>query len=264
MEGEKDTRVIPFEAVIFDMDGLLLDTESIAFAAFTETCAHFRIGDMRELFMRCVGANQSLGEKILMEGLPKQVDFSAFSSTWYANYKKRIDDRPLPLKAGARNLLDHLAARKIPVAVATSSRTDRAVEKLENCGILHLFTVVVGGDRVEHSKPHPDIFLKAAGLMRVDPKNCLALEDSENGVRSAVAAGMTVIQVPDLAPPTPALIDLGHTIMESLDDVAEYLAKYYCGVPEIRSHKSASNSRGWQGATTSNSGAEGCGYKARD
>jgi HAD superfamily hydrolase (TIGR01509 family) len=208
------------------MDGLLLDTESIAFQAFNETCAHFRIGNLKELFLRCVGANQSLGEKILMEGLPKQVDFSAFSSTWYVNYQKRIDGRPLPLKAGARNLLDHLAARKIPVAVATSSRTDRAVKKLENSGILNLFTVVIGGDRVEHSKPHPDIFLKAAGLMRVDPKNCLALEDSENGVRSAVAAGMTVIQIPDLVPPSRSLTELGHTILDSLNDVVEYLAKY--------------------------------------
>lgn len=218
--------MIPFQAVIFDMDGLLLDTERIAFAAFNETCTHFRIGDRKELFMKCVGANQALGEKILMEGLPAQLDFTAFSSTWYANYMKRIDRRPLPLKEGAVSFLEHLAARKIPAAVATSSKTDRAVEKLENTGILHLFKAVVGGDRVQRSKPHPDIFLKAAEILVVNPKTCLALEDSENGVRSAVAAGMTVIQVPDLVPPSKSLIELGHTILDSLNDVAEYLAAY--------------------------------------
>jgi HAD superfamily hydrolase (TIGR01509 family) len=217
--------LIPFQAVIFDLDGLLLDTERIALAAFNETCGHFNIGDQKELFMRCVGANQSLGEKILMEGLPQTVDFTAFNSVWYENYRKRIHDTPVPLKDGAFSLLRYLSSRHISMAVATSSKTDRAVEKLQSSDILHMFKVVVGGDQVKHSKPHPDIFLRAAELMGVNPEKCLALEDSENGVRSAVAAGMTVIQIPDLVPPTQSLRGLGHTILESLSAVEAYLPK---------------------------------------
>lgn len=209
------------------MDGLLLDTESIAFAAFKETCGHFKIGDRKELFMKCIGANQTLGEKILMKCLPKRVDFQSFSSIWYANYRKRIHRKPLPLKEGALNLLNHLSSRQISAAVATSSKTETAVEKLQNTGILHLFKVVVGGDQVERSKPYPDIFLKTAERVGVNPTECLALEDSENGVRAAVAAGMTVIQVPDLVPPSKALIELGHTILKSLNDVTVYLSE--CG-----------------------------------
>jgi len=208
------------------MDGLLLDTESIAFAAFKETCGHFKIGDLEALFMRCVGANQTLGEKILREGLPKRVDLQSFSRLWYANYRKRIHRKPLPLKEGALKLLNQLSSRRISAAIATSSKTDSAVEKLKSTDILHLFKVVVGGDQVERSKPHPEIFLKAAERVGVNPRECLALEDSENGVRAAVAAGMTVIQVPDLVPPSKSLIELGHTILKSLDDVSVYLSKY--------------------------------------
>jgi HAD superfamily hydrolase (TIGR01509 family) len=177
-----------------------------------------------ELFLRCIGTSQALGERILMEGLPRNVDFKLFSGRWYENYKKRIHNEPLPLKEGVLDLLDFLASRQLPLAVATSSNTDRAVEKLQSADILHWFKIVVGGDRVEQSKPHPDIYLKAAELAGVKPETCLALEDSENGVRSALAAGMTVIQVPDLVPPSLSLKALKHMVLDSLRDVLNYLS----------------------------------------
>jgi HAD superfamily hydrolase (TIGR01509 family) len=216
--------VIPFNAVIFDMDGLLLDTESIALDAFNETCADCDIEQQRELFLRLIGTNQGLGERLLMEGLPRGIDYKMFSGRWYENYIKRIRDAPLPLKSGALDLLRFLESRRIPRAVATSSKTERAVEKLQSADIFHWFKIVVGGDRVEHSKPNPDIYLKAAELMGMRPEACLALEDSENGVRSAVAAGMAVIQVPDMVPPSISLKALGHTVLDSLKDVLDYLS----------------------------------------
>ena len=220
---ESGWSVISFQAVIFDLDGLLLDSERIALDAFNETCRHFDIEDLNGLFLKCVGTSQALGEKILMEGLPSHIDFSSFSSTWYENYKARIRNNPVPLKDGALDLLEYLSSRQVSSAVATSSKTERAVEKLRDAGILHFFKVVVGGDQVQRSKPAPDTFLRAAELMAVDPGKCLALEDSENGVRSAVAAGMTVIQIPDLVPPSRSLIELGHTIAGSLNDVRIWL-----------------------------------------
>jgi HAD superfamily hydrolase (TIGR01509 family) len=211
-----------FDAVIFDMDGLLLDTERIALACFHETCEHFGIGNDTELFMRCVGTNAAFGERVLSEGLQGKVDHFCFAEMWDAKYVRRTSNAPIPLKDGAAELLEKLAAAGLPLAVATSTASTRAVQKLKAAGIFARFAAVVGGDQVPNSKPHPDIFLKAAEALGVRPEKCLALEDSENGVRSATAAGMTVVQIPDLVTPSPALCGLGHLILDSLHDVWTY------------------------------------------
>ena len=211
-----------FEAVIFDMDGLLLDTERIALAAFHETCEHFGLGNETELFMRCIGTNTELGEAVLKDGFKGKTDHLAFVQMWDANYLERTTNTPIPLKDGATELLAHLTALGIPVAVATSTSSARARQKLQSAGILTRFKAVIGGDQVANSKPQPDIYIKAADVLGVRPDRCLALEDSENGVRSATSAGMTVIQIPDLAEPTDALRSLGHIILETLHDVRRY------------------------------------------
>jgi beta-phosphoglucomutase-like phosphatase (HAD superfamily) len=119
-------------------------------------------------------------------------------------------------------LLEHVSSLGIPTAVATSTRTERAREKLLRAGVLDRFHEVVGGDQVAHSKPSPDIYLRVAELLRVRPRGCLALEDSDNGVRAALAAGMTVVQIPDLLSPSADVLELGHIVLTSLAEVAEY------------------------------------------
>ena len=212
-----------FHAVIFDMDGLLLDTESIALAAFLETCEHFALGEQTALFIQCIGTNQILGERILKEGLQGKVDYGEFARLWDSKYIERTSHTPIPLKVGAIELLKHVASLRVPVGVATSTVSARARHKLQHAGILHCFAAVIGGDQVTHSKPHPDIYLKVAATLGVQPEKCLALEDSENGVRAAVSAGMTVIQIPDLVAPSPALSALGHIILPRLNDVMHYV-----------------------------------------
>ncbi len=212
-----------FAAVIFDMDGLLLDSERIALTAFTQTCAMFGLGNETALFMRCVGTNQALGEQVLQQGLAGKADARAFRRAWDARYFEATHGKPIPLKAGAVEILDHLSAIQVPAAVATSTAAPRATQKLRDAGILDKFRVLVGGDEVEYSKPHPDIYLRAAQRLCAAPQHCLALEDSENGVRAACAAGMTVIQIPDLVAPSPELQALGHTILRSLQQIKPLL-----------------------------------------
>ncbi len=210
-----------FKAIVFDMDGLLLDTERIALSAFLETCRHFDLPPLEELFIRCIGTNESRGRELLEDGLRGQVDHLAFLDVWDRFLKKTMDN-PVPLKEGAAELLDHIASLQKPVAVATSTYTTEAREKLHNAGILDRFATVVGGDQVSRSKPAPEIYLRAAEILGVAPAACLALEDSENGVRSAISAGMTVVQVPDLVQPSVALRALGHIVLKTLRDVATF------------------------------------------
>ena len=211
-----------FNAVIFDMDGLLLDTERIALAAFHDACGCFGLADHTALFMRCVGVTHVRSLQIMQEGLGEQVDHLDFDAAWEAKFTARTTARPIPLKQGAAQLLARLAGRRVPLAVATSTVAADADQRLRATGIRHHFDAIVGGDQVERSKPHPDIYLKAAAALGQSPQRCLALEDSENGVRAAISAGMTVIQVPDMVPPSPALSRLGHTVLASLDEVGDH------------------------------------------
>lgn len=215
-------RLTDFAAVLFDMDGLLLDSERIALDAFLAACRHFNLGDESELFKRCIGANRVLGQQILAEGFQGRIDPLTFEEVWDRRYRAATATQPIPLKPGAVALVDAIGDVGVPMAVVTSTRTASAESRLRDAGIRDRFQLLVGGDQVERSKPHPDIYLIAAQRLGVEPTRCLGLEDSENGVRAGVAAGLTMIQVPDLVAPSPDLIGLGHRILDSLDAVRAY------------------------------------------
>ena len=211
-----------FSAVIFDMDGLILDTERLAFEAFQTTSSRFGLDDLSELFKQCIGTNDELGKSILKDGLDGVADYKEFGLAWMREYKRITLERPIPLKHGVEELLPYIESIEVPMAVATSTQALRAKEKLEDAGLLDYFKFIIGGDQVERGKPHPEIYLKAASALASAPSKCLALEDSANGVKAAVAAGMTVVQIPDLVPPSDELLLLGHIVLSSLADVPKY------------------------------------------
>lgn len=212
----------PFELIVFDMDGLLLDSERVALEVYEQACSSFGIPVEKELYSQVIGTNAQRAEQILRSGLEPRVDFDAFQAFWLEHYEQRIHQNEIPVKTGARELLETILQHKIPMAVATSTETTRASHKLKNTGLYDFFDVIIGGDQVKNSKPAPDIYLKAANTLLAEPVNCLAVEDSENGVLSATGAGMTVIQVPDLIPPSENLKKRGHLIMDSLEDIVDY------------------------------------------
>lgn len=148
------------ESVIFDMDGLLVDSERLYLQAFNEVADAYGLTDAYEFFL----------------------------------------------------------STKVKCAVATSSSAENAYRKLRSNDILNYFMTVTCGDEVENSKPHPEIYIKSAKSINANPSCSIALEDSENGVRSAVAAGFHVIQVPDLLPPSAELLILGHDVCNNLFD----------------------------------------------
>ena len=211
-----------FEAIIFDMDGLLLDSERIWLIAFQEACLEFNLGDRTDLFNQCIGTNSEATKNILRNGLGDKVDYVKFWSLCRANYHAETKIKPIPVKDGATDLLKHIKALQLPMAVATSTHTEFAITKLENAGLLEFFNKVIGGEQVSHSKPLPDIYLKATDSLQVMAKNCLALEDSENGVKSALAACLTVVQIPDLVEPSQTFRLNGHIILENLTEVINF------------------------------------------
>ncbi|WP_446831654.1 HAD family hydrolase [Candidatus Foliamicus sp.] len=208
------------DALIFDMDGLLLDTERLDRDAFEEACrdAGWQSPDMT-VYADCIGTTGSDTEKILRNGHCPDFPWEAVHSAWLKRRNDHLENRPADVKPGAVELLRYANKRELPCALATSTHSSLTATKLALSGLSGYFSVVVAGDDVEQGKPAPEPYITAAQRLGVRPDRCWALEDSANGVRSASAAGCYVFQVPDLVVPTSNLRRLGHEVVESLHDV---------------------------------------------
>ena len=218
------TSVAAPQAVIVDMDGLLLDTERIALRTFKDACAEVGAAADEAVYLECIGTNAAETERILRDGHGPDFPLAEVQPVWDAKFAAMALERPVPLKRGVLSLLDLFERSEIPVAVATSTAHGVASTQLANAGILGRFGFIVAGDQVARGKPDPEIYATAAERFGRKAECCLALEDSDNGVRSAHGAGMNVIQVPDLVPPSQDVLALGHPVMASLEEVKRHLA----------------------------------------
>jgi len=211
-------------AIVFDMDGLLLDTERVALATFEATCDQHNIVVDRALYDRCIGTSSQGTAEILREALGSAL-YERISRDWSARYRARVTTRAVDIKAGAVELLNLARRLGLPLALATSTHTELANTKLRLAGLDGFFASIVGGDTVTRTKPHPEPYLTATRALGFAPDECWAIEDSENGVRAAHAAGLFVFQVPDLVQPSASVRSLGHSIVDSLSDIARLLAE---------------------------------------
>lgn len=198
-------------AVIFDMDGLLLDTERLHQQAYGLALAEMTLPPDPQLFLDLIGLPEPDGDTVLQQRLPRHLDVLRFKSVWAAYFSEMIADH-VPLKPGVSQVLDILAQTGMPMAIATSTKRSAAIALLHKAAILDRFAVLVCGDEVMQGKPALDIYLAAASALGKHPTECVAFEDSSNGVRAAVAAGLITVQVPDLVAPPAEIIALGHLI----------------------------------------------------
>ncbi len=210
-------------AVVFDMDGLLFDTEVLSFESAVSAAAEH--GEMVDwtLFSTLIGRAWPEIREHMRRHFGDQFPLDAFRSTWLEHYSELLTVR-LALKAGVLELLDTLDQAKIPRAIATSSMHEKAHRNLAAFLLADRFHYVIAQGDYSASKPAPDAFLLAAARLGVSPENCLALEDSHNGIRAAKAAGMMTIMVPDLLEPTEEIRGLCVDVLDDLHQVADIVA----------------------------------------
>lgn len=190
---------IRFDAVIFDLDGTLIDTESLCNSAGVAACADLGLDVSLRFFESLAGIHDAERVRLIAAHIGHALDAQAFFDHWDARCSLRFA-QGVPLKPGVHQVLGALQARGLPLAVATSSRRGPATDKITLAGLMPYFRTVVTIDDVARAKPLPDPYLLAAERLSVIPSRCIAFEDSETGARSAQAAGMTVVQIPDIHP----------------------------------------------------------------
>ena len=212
----------PVRAVVFDMDGLLVDSETVYCQALTSTALAMGYELPMDVLRRMIGHTWAGSAHVLVDhfGAGFDTDRLREESTrrFYA-----LAEAEICLKAGVIELLDHLDETGLPRAICTSSRHQDVEHHLGAHGLRPRFHAVLAQGDYPRGKPHPDPYLKAAEALGVDPADCLALEDSHNGVRAESAAGMMTIMVPDMLDPTDEMRTLCVRIARDLHEVHELL-----------------------------------------
>ncbi len=211
------------KAVVFDMDGVLFDTEVLCMKSWMAVAERNGLPGMEEVFPKCIGLNSNDSRSIVMKAYGEDFDYPVFREQAAAWQREYLQKNGLPIKPGMREILAWLGTSGYKVGLASSTRSSSVFDHLEQAGIRDSFSVVITGDRVEHSKPLPDIYLLACRELGVNPQEAYAIEDSPNGVRSAHAAGMHTVMVPDMIPPDGEMRRLSRVILKDLLEVMEYL-----------------------------------------
>ncbi len=211
------------KAFIFDMDGLMFDTERVFIGAWDYAGEKLGLGKAGYMVLRTLGLNTEACDQAWRDAFGEDVDIQAM---WY-NTREYLEDYYskyiVSAKKGLHDLLTYLKRKGYKLAVASSTKRAKVEHNLLDAGVRQYFDVVIAGDMVEKSKPEPDIYLRAAAELGVKPEECIALEDSRNGLLSAHAAGMPVIMVPDLWQPDETVKQFIVGPFESLLHVRDWL-----------------------------------------
>lgn len=212
-------------AVIFDMDGVLIDSESYYYEAWRRVGSETGIVIDREFHDRTLGISPPQLKEVVLETFGAQVPFDELLNRVSIHYNNLTEEDGIPLKPYVREALVFISRLGLKMGVATSSRIATAEKCLSGLGLRPFFISVTGGDEVVHGKPAPDVYLLAATRLEVDPANCLAVEDSEAGTISASRAGMRVVTIPDLAEPSAIVLERAAVVFSSMEELPAYVIK---------------------------------------
>jgi HAD superfamily hydrolase (TIGR01509 family) len=205
-------------AVIFDMDGLMFDTENLTIPLWEVAGKPFGYKISHDIVLRMVGISGAKARLVLLEEFGADFPYEAIRDEFRLLVKKEIEKKGVPKKPGLMYLLDRLHAAKIPLGVATSSRSATAVDLLGKAGIIERFTAITGGEEVTNGKPSPDIFLLAAKKLGQPPSACVGFEDSTAGLKGLSAAGIRSVFIKDVVSPPQEVLD---TVWRRCEDLSE-------------------------------------------
>lgn len=213
------------KAVIFDMDGLMFDTEMLAVEGWVYAGKQMGYNITKELVTKTCGSRIEDTRRIFLEQLGNDIDFYGCRKIRLDYAAKYIADNGLPLKPGLIELLDFLSSNNYKIALASSTEKEKVEHYLKSVDILKYFNSLVCGDMVERGKPEPDIYLKAAEALGTTPNECIALEDSLLGILSAYRAGLKPVMIPDLVLPDEETYKMLYAKLSTLLEVIDLLQR---------------------------------------
>lgn len=226
--------------VIFDMDGVIFDTERMFLECIKPAAEKFGLVGIEDVARECIGLTDVETKRLMRERFGEEAPLEAVDQEAVRIFQKRYQEEGLTVKDGAVELLKYLKEAGARIAIGSSTEHDIVEMELRDAGLLEYFDVLACGDMVEHSKPEPDVFLLAAKMLpgpdnqlgsenQLEPEDllekiadCIIIEDSFNGVIAARRAGATVFMVPDLLEPTEEIRAMADEVFESLVDVKQW------------------------------------------
>ena len=214
------------ESVIFDMDGVIFDSERIVCDLWIDFAKENGMSGMDELIIKCIGINDNATKKLFLEAYGEGCPYDEYKKVISQKYHELYDGGRLPMKPGVKELLGFLKENDIKTALASSTKVKTVTNQLRDAGILEYFDVVIGGDMVTKSKPDPEIFLEAADKLGVDPTKSFIIEDSLNGIKAAYAAGAKPLLVPDLIKPDEEIQKICYNIFVNLHEIKAFFANF--------------------------------------
>lgn len=207
------------QAVVFDMDGVLFDTERLFMESIREAADKKQIDKIENIIKKCIGLNSKDTKALFEKECGPEFLYEEYSSKCKDIFNKKVEKDGLPVKPGVNEILTYLKSGGYKIALASSTRKYRVMEHLDKAGITDFFEVIIGGDMIKNGKPAPDIYIEACKKLGTTPENAIAVEDSPNGLKSAYEAGLKTVMVPDMIAPNPELEELLYAKCDSLHEV---------------------------------------------
>ncbi|MCQ2515438.1 MAG: HAD family phosphatase [Saccharofermentans sp.] len=211
------------KAVVFDMDGIIFDTEKAVIEVWKEVALKHGIPNIEEFCVECIGTNATMTRSIFYKRYGDKYLYDDIRAEKTGIIRERFKRGEIDIKIGAENILSTLKSRGIKVALASSTREEVVREELTLTGLIKYFDEIVTGDMVSNSKPAPDIFLKACEKLGVNPEEAVGIEDSFNGIRSSHAAGLYTIMIPDLLQPDEEISGLADIVLPDLNEALKVI-----------------------------------------
>lgn len=224
-------RYTMIKSVVFDMDGLMFDTERLAIEAWEYAGKQMGFNITKDIVIKACGFNIENTRRVLLEFLGDDFDFSYCRKIRMDYMTKYIDENGMPVKPGLVELLCYLRYNDYKITIATSTEKERVEYYLESANISSYFGELVCGDMIKRGKPEPDIYLRAVEILGAIPDECIALEDSPPGILSAYRAGIKPVMIPDLIEPDEHINKLLYAKLPSLFDVINLLKPLHPGKP---------------------------------